>query len=158
MPDRRRVHRFEAVFRSFGGRMSAGGPHHHPEGLMKRILVMLAALSLVVVAAVGYADGMAKGKAGSWKGEVLDAGCYLGHGAMGEKHKDCALKCAANGMPLMLMVGGKAILLTPNHDNPDAYNSLKTMAGSVAEITGTMSTRGGVSGIDVTGAKLAAAK
>jgi hypothetical protein len=100
----------------------------------------------------------AKGTTGSWKGEVLDAGCYLGHGAMGEKHKECALKCAANGMPLMIMVDGKAILLTPDHENADAYNSLKTMAGSVVEVTGTLSTRGGVSGIDVTGAKLVAAK
>ena len=125
---------------------------------MKRFLVSLAALSLVVVAAVSFADGTPKGKAGTWKGELLDAGCYLGHGAMGEKHKECALKCAANGMPLMIMVGEKAILLTPNHDNPDAYNALKTMAGSIVQVTGTLSTRGGVSGIDVTGAKLAAAK
>jgi len=126
---------------------------------MKRVLVFVAALSLVVVAAVSLADsGPAKGKVGTWKGEVLDAGCYLGHGAMGEKHKECALKCAAKGMPLMLMVGEKAILLTPNHDNADPYESLKTMAGSVVEVTGTLSTRGGVSGIDVTGAKLAAAK
>ena len=50
------------------------------------------------------------------------------------------------------------MLLTLNHDNADPYNSLKTMAGSVVEVTGTMFTRGGVSGIDVTGAKLAAAK
>ena len=78
---------------------------------------------------------------------------------MGEKHKECALKCAANGMPLMLiMPDGKAILLTPNHDNADPYDTLKTMAGSVVEVTGTLCTRGGVSGIDVTGAKLAAAK
>jgi hypothetical protein len=77
---------------------------------------------------------------------------------MGEKHKECALKCAANGMPLMIMVDGKAILLTQNHDNADPFNSLKTMAGSVVEVTGTMYTRGGVSGIDVTGAKLAAVK
>ena len=32
------------------------------------------------------------------------------------------------------------------------------VAGSVVEVTGTLSTRGGVSGINVTGAKLAAAK
>lgn len=127
---------------------------------MKKILALLAVFGVVALAASAFgADGMAKGKPGTWKGEVLDAGCYLGHGAMGEKHKECALKCASNGMPLMLMgADGKAILLTPNHDNPDPYNSLKTMAGSVVSVTGTLSTRGGVSGIDVTGAKLAAAK
>jgi hypothetical protein len=140
---------------------------------MKKILFAVAAASLLVAAVAfaatqthaaaphaGMAKGMmgASGSTGTWKGEVLDAGCYLGHGAMGEKHKECALKCASNGMPIMLMVGEKAILLTPNHDNADPYNSLKTMAGSVAVVTGTLSTRGGVSGIDVTGAKLASAK
>ncbi len=148
---------------------------------MKRLLVSLAAASLLVAAA-SYAANQthatsaakpeaagathasmhahmdaAKGKAGTWKGEVLDAGCYLGHGAMGEKHKECALKCAANGMPLMLMVDGKAMLLTPDHDNADPYNALKNMAGSVAEVSGTMSSRGGITGIEVTGSKLAAA-
>jgi hypothetical protein len=125
---------------------------------MKRVLVTVVALSLFAFAAVGLADsGKSPGKAGTWKGEILDSGCYIAHGAMGEKHKDCALKCAANGMPLMLIIQGKAVLLTPDHDNPDAYNSLKTMAGSMAEVTGTMATRSGVSGINVTGAKLLAA-
>ena len=143
---------------------------------MKRLLFSVAVASLFIAAAsfaatpahtgaahpgtshASMAHGMSQGQQGTWKGEVLDAGCYLGHGAMGEKHKECALKCAANGMPLMLMVGEKAVLLTPNHDNADPYNALKTMAGSVVEVTGTLSTRGGVSGIDVTGSKLVAAK
>ena len=143
---------------------------------MKRLLFAVAAASLLVAAAAyattqthtdaahsstshsSMSHDMSQGKQGTWKGEVLDAGCYLGHGAMGEKHKECALKCAANGMPLMLMVDGKAILLTPDHDNADPYNAIKGWAGSVVEVTGTLSTRGGVSGINVTGSKLAAAK
>ena len=126
---------------------------------MKRFLLLLLSLALVLFASLALADGMAKGKAGTWKGEILDAGCYLGHGAMGEKHKECALRCASNGMPLMLLTAdGKAVLLTPNHDDGDPYEKIKGWAGSVVEVTGTMSTRGGVTGIDVTGAKLAAAK
>jgi len=140
---------------------------------MKRILIGLAALSILAIAVVSFAadqhahstmhstmkgDMGTGGKAGTWKGEILDAGCYLGHGAMGAKHKECAMKCASEGMPLMMLVDGKAVLLTMNHDNPDAFNSLKTMAGSVVEVTGTMYTRAGVSGIDVTGAKPVAAK
>lgn len=126
---------------------------------MKRITLLLLSVAVALTASLALADGMAKGKAGTWKGELLDAGCYLGHGAMGEKHKECALRCAANGMPLMLMMpDGKAVLLTPNHDNSDPYDKLKGWAGSVVEVSGTLSTRGGVSGIDVTGAKLAAAK
>jgi hypothetical protein len=137
---------------------------------MKRLSIVVAVAALFVSGAV-FAATQSKAHAaananshassaptGTWKGEVLDAGCYLGHGAMGEKHKECALKCAANGMPLMLMLNGKPVLLTMDHDNADPYNSLKEMAGSVVEVTGKMMTRGGVSGIEVTGAKLAAAK
>lgn len=135
---------------------------------MKRLLSLFAMLSLVV-AAIAFAKGgdekseqksghSAAGKAGSWSGEILDAGCYLGHGAMGPKHAECALKCAANGMPLMLLTkDGKAILLTPPHDNVDAYNQVKGMAGSMAVITGTLSERSGVRGIEVTGVTAAPA-
>jgi hypothetical protein len=70
---------------------------------------------------------------------------------MGAKHAECALKCASNGMPLMIMgKDGKAVLLTPNHDNPDPYNQLKTLAGSTATVTGTVAERGGVKALDVT--------
>lgn len=126
---------------------------------MKRVLSFVTAAGLVMVAVAAFAAGTGGGKPGTWKGEVLDAGCYLGHGAMGAKHKECALKCVSNGMPMMLMgADGKAILLTPNHDDADAYNKLKTMAGSMVEVTGTLSERGGIRGIDVTGAKLLAGK
>jgi hypothetical protein len=118
---------------------------------MKRLMLLAVSVALVLGASLALADGAAKPKTGSWKGEVLDAGCYLGHGAMGEKHKECALRCARNGMPLMLMTAeGKAVLLTPNHDDGDPYEMLKGWAGSVVEVTGTMNTRGGVTGIDVT--------
>jgi len=122
---------------------------------MKKLLAFVTILGLVI-AAGAYAKGdsghsTAAAKTMSWTGEILDAGCYIAHGAMGPKHAECALKCAANGMPLMLLTkDGKAILLTPNHDNPDAYESLKKMAGSMATVTGTIAERGGVKGIDVT--------
>jgi hypothetical protein len=142
---------------------------------MKRLLIVTGAASLLVAASfvatqagppakpataarASASHSTAAAQQGTWKGEVLDAGCYLGHGAMGPKHKECALKCASNGMPLMLMVGDKAVLLTPNHDNADPYEAIKGWAGSVVEVTGTMSTRSGVSGIDVTGARLAASR
>jgi len=121
---------------------------------MKKLLALVTILGLVFAVGAFAKDAghsTAAMKTMSWTGEVLDAGCYIAHGAMGAKHAECALKCAANGMPLMLMgKDGKAILLTPNHDNPDPYNQLKTMAGSMATVTGTLAERGGVKGIDVT--------
>lgn len=137
---------------------------------MKRLITFVALASLVVAGAAFAKEAESKGnhshssaaagpKAGSWTGEILDAGCYLGHGAMGPKHTECAVKCAANGMPLMLLTkDGKAILLTPPHDNTDAYNQAKTLAGTMAVITGNLSERGGVRGIEVTGIKAADAK
>ena len=127
---------------------------------MKRLVSFVLAAAVALTAALAFADGgMAQGKKGTWKGEILDAGCYLGHGAMGAKHASCAQRCARNGMPLMLLgADGKAVLLTPNHDDGDPYEKLKGWAGSVVEVTGTMNTRAGVTGIDVTGAKLAATR
>jgi hypothetical protein len=134
---------------------------------MKRIIALVAVLAITVTAVAFAGQQAAKGakaaahssagmKAGTWTGEILDSGCYLSRGAMGTGHAECALKCASQGMPMLLMTkDGKAILLTPNHDNPDAYESLKGMAGSVATVTGTFSERGGVKGIDVTAATAA---
>ena len=130
---------------------------------MKRLVSFLAVISIVVAVAAFAKSGdqkaeqakrhtAAAAKTGTWTGEILDAGCYLSSGAMGAKHAECGLKCAANGMPLMLLTKeGKAILLTPNHDNPDAYGQLKTMVGSMAVVAGTLSERSSVRGIDVTG-------
>jgi len=133
---------------------------------MKRLIAVCAALSLVTAAVAfargaedkgehkmaGHSHSMAAAKTGTWSGEIVDAGCYLAHGAMGEKHAECAQKCASNGMPLMLLTkDGKAFLLTPPHDNMDAYNQMKGMAGSMATITGAISERSGVKGIEVTG-------
>ena len=58
---------------------------------------------------------------------------------------------------MLLTKDGKVMLLSPNHDNPDAYNQLKGMAGSNAKVTGTMAERSGVKGIDVTGVEAVAA-
>lgn len=128
---------------------------------MKKLLALVTILGLAI--AVGAYAGDSKSghatsaKSATWTGEILDAGCYIAHGAMGAKHQECALKCASQGMPLMLLgKDGKAILLTPNHDNPDAYEELKKMAGSMATVTGTMAERGGVKGIDVTAVAAAA--
>jgi len=124
---------------------------------MKRILLLVAAGSLLAIASLTFADskGMA-GKAApkTLKGELVDTGCYLGHEAKGEKHISCATKCIANGMPMgLLTADGKLFLITMDHENADPYNALKNMAGKQVEVTGVVSERGGMRGIDVTAAK-----
>lgn len=128
---------------------------------MKRIILAVSAAMLLAAAVFAAAPSHSSmghmagegGKAGTWKGEILDSGCFLAHNAMGAKHKECAMRCASNGMPMLMLVDGKAVLLTPNHDDDAPYMSLKGLAGSVVEVTGTMYTRSGMTGIDVTGAK-----
>ena len=91
------------------------------------------------------------------KGELVDMGCYVSHEARGEKHKDCATKCVAGGMPMgLLTADNKLYLLTMNHDNADPYNQAKDMMSAMVEVTGMLGERNGVKAIDVTDAKLVA--
>jgi len=130
---------------------------------MKRMLGALVLMAgLVFALGVGAEDtkgAKAAAKTMTVKGELVDMGCYVGHGAKGEKHKDCATKCIAGGMPMGLLTDkGKLYLLTLNHDNADPYNKAKEMASSMVEVTGQVSTRNGVSAIDVTDVKPVAAQ
>ena len=133
---------------------------------MKRIMLMFASLLVCValssaLAPAGHASDEKSAAAAkkTLTGEVVDMGCYLGHGAKGEGHIACATKCIANGMPMGLLTSdGKLFLLTMNHDNPDPYNKIKEMAGKTVAVTGSAMARSGVSAIDVTDFKPVATK
>jgi hypothetical protein len=126
---------------------------------MKRILSALALVALTLVAANVWAAGqhsMAAAKSMTVKGEIVDMGCYLAHGARGADHASCAAKCISGGMPFGLLTStGKLYLLTLNHDNPDPYNQCKDMAAKTVEVTGTLAQRSGFVAIDVSGVKAA---
>jgi hypothetical protein len=145
---------------------------------MKRFITFLAAALLAVVATQSLADEkQAAGAKADQKqateakkevaaepaqktvaGEVVDTGCYLGNGARGEKHVSCATKCINQGMPMGLLTSDGALyLLTLNHNNADAYNGLKGMAGKNVSVTGTVMERAGMKGIDVAAFKPLAA-
>jgi hypothetical protein len=126
---------------------------------MIRKLALLALIAMVSLTLAATAQEAAKKAPTTLTGELVDTGCYLGHGARGEKHIECATKCISNGMPMGLLTSaGKLYLITLNHDNPDPYNKLKEMAGKTVSVTGVVSVRSGMQGIDVTDAKLAAAE
>jgi len=124
---------------------------------MKRILASLAVSLTLMVALNAVAHdmkGAKEAKAVTIKGEVVDSGCYLSHGAKGADHKECATKCISGGMPMGLLTSdNKFYLLTLDHSNADPYNQLKDMASATVEVTGTTFTRNGVTMIDVTGVK-----
>jgi hypothetical protein len=89
-------------------------------------------------------------------GEVVDMGCYLGHAATGDKHSECATRCVKQGMPMGLLTSnGTLYLVTLDHDNADPYESLKTMAGKQATVTGELLARSGMKAIEATTVKLA---
>ena len=124
---------------------------------MKRFLSMLALVALTLIAVNAVAAGQqakSVAKTRTVKGEIVDLGCYLGHGARGADHKSCATKCIAGGMPFgLLTADGKLYLLTLNHDDPDPYNRCKDLAAQTVEVTGTLMQRNGVMALDVSDVK-----
>ena len=115
-------------------------------------VVALALLAFDAMAAGQAARATAKNK--TVKGEIVDLGCYLGHGARGADHKGCATKCISSGMPFGLLTAeGKLYLLTLNHDNPDPYEKCKGMAAENVEVTGALLQRNGILAIDVADVK-----
>ncbi len=87
-------------------------------------------------------------------GEVVDAGCYISKNATGEKHKECAAKCFANGMPACILdAKGNLWLLTPDHDNGQPYKDALGLAGDKVEVTGTPMKKGGMNALVVTAVK-----
>ena len=132
--------------------------------MRKPAFVALCALVLAVTAVPfvlahdhGHDQGNAAAAATSWKGEIVDLACYVPHGAKGAGHADCAKKCAKMGQPLGLLTGdGDLVLLMADHDDTKPFESVKEMAGSMVEISGTSAERDGVTTITVTGVKPAA--
>ena len=118
--------------------------------------LMLAAYALPVTAHEGHHNPGEKVVTKTITGEVVDMGCYLGHGARGEKHVSCATKCLNQGMPMGLLTSnGTLYLVTLDHDNADPYNSLKDMAGKDVTVTGGLLTRSGMKAIEASTVKLA---
>ena len=129
---------------------------------MHRISRILAALSLLSFTAPAFAHDMPgmngeKAVKKTITGEVVDMGCYLGHGAKGEKHISCATKCLNEGMPMGLLTGnGTLYLVTLDHDNADPYNRLKALAGKNVAVTGDLLSRSGMKAIEATAIQVAA--
>jgi hypothetical protein len=90
-------------------------------------------------------------------GELVDMGCYLGHGAKGAEHKECATRCIAGGMPMgVLTKEGQLYLLTMSHDNAEPFTKAKDMAAEQVKVTGPVSKRSGMQAIEVDAIEAAA--
>ncbi len=83
-------------------------------------------------------------------GEIVDLSCYLGHGAKGAAHKECAATCIANGGPMGLLTDkGVLYVLTMNHENPDAFNAAKKHAGDMVKVTGAIAMKSSTRALEV---------
>ena len=83
-------------------------------------------------------------------GEVIGTVCYVRHDAKGEKHKTCALACAKQGIPLGLLEDGteKVYLAFPKgHGDPN--EAFVDYIADHVKVTGVVSTKGGLTGIEV---------
>lgn len=85
------------------------------------------------------------------KGEVIDLACYVGHGAKGPKHADCAKSCIESGIPAAILAedGNLYVALGTNHQKAD--DLLAPHAGKVVSVTGKTSKKDGSYFIQVEG-------
>ena len=128
---------------------------------MRRVMLMLALAAVAALPPAALAKAGSTAAARTWKGEVVDAGCYMADGAKatGESHKECAAKCFSRGMPAALLTaGGKLVLLVPDHQDGQPYKDALAAAGDPVEITGLAMTRNGMIAVSVTGVRRLEAK
>ena len=106
---------------------------------------------LILLGPMGMAhEHEEKGQDVAVQGEVVDLACYMGHQAMGKKHKDCAEMCIKGGMPIGLVTDkGDVYLMLEDHTNKEAYQSLKGMAGDQVKVLGDLHKRGRLEAIIV---------
>ncbi len=103
-------------------------------------LVLVVATGLVGVAIA--ADGGEK----SVTGNLEDAYCYTTMGAKGPSHKECAMKCASSGIPVILIEKGteKSYIVLPNKNaSPLPESVIKHMEDEVT-VTGKEYNKNGV--------------
>jgi hypothetical protein len=111
---------------------------------------------LTIVALLLASVPVANAEEVTYTGEVLDLACYTAKGAKGADHAGCAKACVKGGQPMGLITeDGTVVVLAANHENGDAYEAVKDLAGQSVEVTGDLSERDGIKVVSVTGSKAA---
>ena len=83
-------------------------------------------------------------------GEIVDLACYLGHGAKGAQHQECALTCLKGGQPMgLLEADGTVYLLMASHEDGKPYEQAKTWAALQVEVQGPYVEKAGIKAITV---------
>ena len=112
---------------------------------MKLFAIWVAALVLFPAggSAAHEGDGAETGGVRQVTGEVVDLACYLGHGALGEKHRDCAQKCISSGLPVGIKTA-EGLYLAVGSDHEPANKALAPLAGKTVTAEGEVTEKDGV--------------
>ena len=105
-------------------------------------------LMTAAVATLLSAHGPAKGKAVDFTAAVVDTGCYVSHDSKGPSHAACAETCAKAGVPLALLdekTGAVYLPIASDHKNQN--ERLMPFIEKRVKVTGTVVTKGGMTGI-----------
>ena len=95
------------------------------------------------VSAFAHEEHEAMGGTQTVTGEVVDLACYLGHGASGAAHQECAQKCIASGLPVGIKSGNQLYLVMASDHTP-ANKTLAPLAAKTVVAEGEVSERDGV--------------
>ena len=111
----------------------------------KMIAAIMAALALfpIVLSAAHEGPGAETGGVRQISGEVVDLACYLGHGASGAGHRDCAEKCIASGLPVGIKTAD-GLYLAVGSDHEPANKALASLAAKNVTAEGEVTEKDGV--------------
>lgn len=76
-------------------------------------------------------------------GEVVDLACYLGEGAKGPGHRECAQKCISSGLPVGIKSGDELYLVIGSEHEP-ANKTFAPLAAKNVTAEGTVTERDGM--------------
>jgi hypothetical protein len=114
-----------------------------------RLVGLLALVSLGIgLSALGWAHEK-KGAEKTFVGHVVDLACYIGHGSIGESHRECAASCARSGIPLAILDQASGALYMPlakDHHAP-ANKELLPFVEADIRVTGTVVDKDGMKAI-----------
>lgn len=91
----------------------------------------------------GHEHGAHAGGTQTVTGEVVDLACYLGHGASGAGHRDCAQKCISSGLPVGIK-SGDTLYLAVGSEHGTANAALASLAAQQVTVEGEVTERDGV--------------
>lgn len=111
---------------------------------MKKLIGIMGILVLFSVSSVVVAGGDLKKEAKEITGEVIDMFCYLDHGASGDGHAKCAVKCIKSGIPVGLKTADGVLYLAVGADHKAANDMLGEYGGKTITVKGTTSEKDGV--------------